>query len=134
MKKMFTGVIIIGILMTGCNAAPLSRMPGGQNFVRLQTEQTVDNRSIKVIKVTKDLKTGDIGQITVQGRAGVIYKIVSTYKVDNRTFTANQSKAAGKDGIVTWSWRVSEKTNPGTYPLTITGDGTTLLSSYTVTK
>ncbi|MCX8131812.1 MAG: hypothetical protein N3I35_17165 [Clostridia bacterium] len=134
MKKLIFCLLLLPAILSACNTGYLTRMPDGQDFVRLQTEQIDSRDGIKILSAKKEVKAGEKVEFTVQGKAGAEYEIASTYVLDSKTYTAYQSKTADKEGTVSWSWRVNEKTKPGTYAITITGDGTTLLSSYTVTK
>lgn len=87
---------------------------------------------ISIIRSVTDVNRGDIGFITIQGRPGVKYTIRSSFKIGNRTIPVTQWRIGDSKGFVIFNWVVGGDTVPGTYPITISGDGETINLSHTV--
>ncbi|MDP4180546.1 MAG: thermonuclease family protein [Bacillota bacterium] len=98
------------------------------------TPSKAPQSSIKQVAIADTVRRGQYASIKIQGKAGVTYNIIVTYKSGPSTAEGLVSKAAGNDGIVSWTWKVGSKTTPGMYPITISGDGNTLTTYFTVTK
>lgn len=68
-----------------------------------------------------------------------IYKMLdiiikSSYKKGNKIFNVSQRRTADTNGAVTFIWAVNKETVPGTYPITIMGEGKILNLYQTVVK
>lgn len=87
---------------------------------------------LKIIKAANDLRLGEMGSITIQGRPGVRYTIIAYYSLGKEPLEAKQQRTTDEFGQATFLWTVSEKTVPGTYLVTITGDGRTINAQHTV--
>ncbi len=134
MKRVILGVAVISLLMSGCSSDRQMKTPGEEDFINLQSEQGAYSGGLKVISSTKGVKAGEKSQITVQGSAGRVYEIISTYRAGEKLYTVRSTKTADKEGKVSWNWIVSPDTLPGIYPITISGNGAEILSSYSVKK
>ncbi|MDP4091692.1 MAG: hypothetical protein Q8930_20810 [Bacillota bacterium] len=87
---------------------------------------------ITVIRAITTLRPGDAGLITIQGRPGVKYTLSSTFRIGNRTTAVSQWRVGDSRGHATFNWFVGLDSVPGTYPITIRGDGEVLRLSHTV--
>ncbi|RCX15451.1 hypothetical protein DFR58_11331 [Anaerobacterium chartisolvens] len=132
MRRVFIGMAVISLLLSGCGLQRQTKTPGEEDFIKLQHEQGAYGRGLNVISSIKDVKAGERSQITVQGDAGGVYEIISTYRVGEKSYTVRSTKMADREGRVSWDWIVSPDTLPGIYPITISGNGAEILSSYSV--
>jgi hypothetical protein len=87
---------------------------------------------LRVIKADNELKHGEIGTITIQGKPRVTYTIIAAYSKGNKALEAKQQRTADEFGQATFIWTVSKETVPGTYLVTITGGGRSLELNHTV--
>lgn len=136
MLKKFTVLLLIlsATMVSGCSRNNVSDMPKAQGMTRLKTEQTMDVGGLKMTGKTPPVRRGETFTITMQGRPGITYTVVGTYKRNGKTLTAYQNANADKNGIIRWSWVIAADTDPGIYPLMITGGDDTFVSSYQVLK
>lgn len=93
---------------------------------------TSNTSAIKVISCTKSVKPGNNGSVKIRGTAGTEYSINVYYGSGPSRAKGLENKTAGKDGTVTWSWKVGTNTKPGKYEITVSGGGETLSLSFTV--
>lgn len=81
---------------------------------------------LMVIKDVTELNRGDTGSITIQGQPLSKYIIKSSYVRGTTIFNANKQITTDANGIGTFTWIVSKETEPGVYPIIISGNGRTL--------
>lgn len=129
-----TLIIVPILLMSGCSQRNGTDTPGEIELTRLQAEETMDMGGLKLVSKSHPARLGETFTITAQGRGGVTYTITGTYRKNGRTYTAYRNATADENGLVRWSWVISADTEPGTYPLLITGGDDTFASSYQVQK
>lgn len=99
-------------------------------MVSAQPENTTGD--LRVIDSVTRVRLGQIGFITIQGTPGVKYTVTASFKTGEKTRVASQWRIADERGRATFLWSVNPDTVPGTYPVTITGNGTTISLSHTV--
>jgi hypothetical protein len=99
-------------------------------MVSSQPENTAGN--LRVIESVTRVRLGEIGFITIQGTPGVRYTVTSSFKTGEKTRSASQWRITDESGRATFLWSVNPDTVPGTYPVTISGDGRTINISHTV--
>lgn len=80
------------------------------------------------------MRLGEEAGVTIQGRPDTTYYISSTFMRSKRMVTAMEHRDSPADGKITFRWRVSPDTIPGTYPVIISGGGDTIRIQYTVTQ
>ena len=96
---------------------------------------TITNgQDIQVISLTSPIVRGQNASITIQGTPGVEYTINVIYKSGPSTAKGLEPKIAGQDGLVTWSWKISPQTTPGTWNIEITGGGASITVPFIVTE
>lgn len=137
MKLRLIGILAGLLLLIGCSGktpeitGPESYHPSG-DMARLGVQVPGGVDDIRLISMTPRIRLGAAGRMTIQGKPGVRYSITATYRIQNDTVSAYETRTAGADGIVIWTWAVNFNTAPGRYPITVSGGGRTLNTSYTV--
>jgi hypothetical protein len=125
-------LLILLMVLAGCSVDKPDEMPPLRRLNQFQNIQANEFAEIKVVKSSTTVKVGGTASITIQGTPGTVYDITSTYRHDNQLVTSVQSKTADASGIVTFNWVIGARTASGSYPLSVTGGGKTLISYYTV--
>lgn len=136
MKKLLIGMLAFTLLLAGCSYGLATRntpAPRENGVSQIGYTTTVSPAQIRLVSTNPQVRRGGNMSIMIQGQPGVHYNITSTFRQGGRNVTASDSKPAGPDGTVVWSWNVRADTQPGVYPLTISGGGRILITSYTVT-
>ena len=70
--------------------------------------------------------------VKIKGSPNTKYSISVEYSSGTSTADGLKTKYSNSDGYVTWTWHVGGKTNPGTFPITVTGGGKTKKVFFTV--
>lgn len=138
MKKKLILTLATIVLLAGCSAEQEPELVRMHKLMRLENIQQADLDSIRIIDITSRIRPGDTGSVTIKGKPGTRYSITATYKLKRATISesvrAFEGKDSGNDGKVTWTWKVDANTEPGTYPIAISGGGQTLRTAYTVVR
>ncbi|HPF55090.1 MAG TPA: hypothetical protein PLV03_00990 [Clostridiales bacterium] len=96
---------------------------------------TVTNvQDIQIISLTSPIVHGQDATITIKGTPGVKYTIQVIYKSGASEASGLEPKTAGSNGMVTWSWKVSSRTTPGTWSIEIAGGGASVTVPFVVTE
>lgn len=133
LKTLVTIVIIC--MLSACSPSGKPREIGQQNLSLLQAQQQgANNAEIRLVGVRSPIKRGETCSLTIQGQEGAVYSVSATYLLKRNMTTAFEAKEAGAGGFITWTWYVDGGTAPGTYPITITGGGRTINTTYIVTE
>lgn len=138
MKIKLCFIFIILAAVTGCvgTAKPQTpqtpQIPQQQEYGLLEVQPPPSPEKLKLVDIKTPVKQGEEGSITVQGQPDTVYSITSTFLVGRDMVTSYEHKTSSLNGTVTWRWRVRTNTAPGSYPVTITGGGRTLKTTYTV--
>lgn len=134
MKNLFIYITFVFLFVSGCASKPESEMPPEQKFSRVEVQIPVSTEDIRIVEAKTQVTRGNYGSITIQGQVGQNYSITATYRNGQKILTATQTGIADSNGQVAWTWFVSPDTAVGTYPITISGGGKSLVTSYTVTQ
>lgn len=133
MKTKIRYILLIILLIFGTLLSTKIFMTGISTKTANASAKTINpSYALKVIKAVNELKHGEMGSITIQGRPGVKYEIIAYYSLGKEPLEARQQRTTDEFGQATFIWTVSNKTVPGTYLITITGDGRTINSQHTV--
>ena len=89
-------------------------------------------KKLAVVSYTETVSAGEAASITIQGKPHTQYSITVRYKSGPSKAAGLEAKTAGADGRVSWSWKVGSRTTPGSYPISISGDGESISVSFTV--
>jgi len=126
-------LILTIMVLTACRADPDSDIPSPVRLQQIQSEQSPIS-DIQIIGGNTTVKPGEDASLIIKGDPGLDYRINSTYSIEGRVYNTQQLAKAGEDGKVSWTWNVSENTDPGTYPITISYGDKTFFTSYTVER
>jgi hypothetical protein len=132
MMRIITVLIAVLLLISGCTYVKRSEMPPENQYSKLQMQIPANSEEIRIIESKVYVARGEIAKITIQAKAGTNYSISASYNYGNNKFTSEQTKKAGADGIVSFTWEVKPETIPGTYMALITGGGRFLSTTYIV--
>lgn len=124
--------VLVMSLLTGCSTSIRPENVKEIQYSRLQENAKPDVEGLRIISANTRVSNEQYASISIIGKPGVTYSISSIYKWGRNDVEAFEKKKAGNDGIVTWIWQVRSNTAPGTYPITISGGGQKLETSYTV--
>jgi hypothetical protein len=90
--------------------------------------------TLRIIASSTNLRRGDLGYITIQGKPSTSYNIHTTYQRGDRTVRVSQMRLTDANGRATFNWVVEDGTAVGTNTATITGGGETITTTHTVTE
>jgi len=90
--------------------------------------------SLRIVSANTNLRRGDLGFITIQGKPGVSYTIRTTYQLGDRRVGVSQMRVADLNGNATFNWVVENETATGTNTATISGGGESINTTHTVTQ
>lgn len=83
-------------------------------------------------KLTSPISKGKNATIEIQGKPNTNYHISVKYSTNTSTAKGLEDKVTDENGIVHWTWKVGTNTKPGTYNITISGDGITKQFAFVV--
>lgn len=133
MKIKLRYIFFVILLILSFNIAKKLILPSAVTTeVTVKIEDANYIHELRMLKSTNALRRGEIGTITIQGYPRTKYTIKSTYAKGIKTFEVTQQRTSDEYGQVTFLWSVAQDTSPGTYPVTIKGDGKTLNLYHTV--
>ena len=78
------------------------------------------------------VKRGEYATVKFRGAANTKYTITVFYSSGASTADGLGTKTSDSGGNVSWTWKVGNKTNPGTYRIQVTGNGKTQSVNFTV--
>lgn len=132
MKLKLACTLLIIFALTGCGAKARTELPPTVRLSQLRADQPFAAGNIKLVRAVNSIRQGRSGTLTIQGQPGTVYNAAATYRIGDKLVTTVESKTSDADGYATWNWPVSSRTEPGTYPITISGGGKTLITQYAV--
>ena len=113
--------ILLIVLLTACeNDNSASHLSSGYINYNFQENVVKSGDLIDVVYFKSEVKAGSYGEIVVCGEPNTEYKITVKYKDNISKSKSLVNKISDKNGIVSWSWKTSAKTKPGTYKVEIT--------------
>ena len=125
-------LVLLMCLLTGCKTSTQPEGVKQIQYSRLMGNTEPAFEGIRIISANTRVTYEQYASISILGKPGVTYSISSNYKWGKNDVTAFEKKKAGNDGIVTWLWQIKSNSAPGTYPITISGGGQEIKTSYTV--
>ena len=75
---------------------------------------------------------GEYATVKYRGAANTKYTITVYYSSGASTADGLGTKTSDSSGNVSWTWKVGNKTKPGTYRIQVTGSGKTQTVNFTV--
>lgn len=72
---------------------------------------------------TNYVEAGGNATVTIQGKPSTLYDIDVVYSSVSSSAEGLESKQSDENGIVTWEWKVGQKTTPGIHTITVRGGG-----------
>lgn len=87
---------------------------------------------ILITSITSSVNAGETASVSIQGAPNTEYYITVTYKSGKSTAAGLEAKTSDGNGNVSWSWEVGAKTSSGTYPISISGGGTSAKTEFTI--
>lgn len=76
---------------------------------------------IKLIKLTTPIKAGDEATLEIQGLPETEFDISVRYGSTTSTAKGLENKTSGKDGKVSWTWKVGTNTSAGEHTIYVYG-------------
>lgn len=87
------------------------------------TESPTEKTSIDFIRYPETAHRNEKVTVKIQGEPYTTYSITVTYSSGPSTAAGLRSKESDASGYVSWTWKVGGRTSFGTYPITVTGGG-----------
>jgi len=151
MKSLFPFLfcLVITLLFLGCNRDPdayvsvltEAETTGAPTTEAGETEPPHTDESLSdaesplvLISLSESVSRGSNATITVKGLPGITYSIEVRYSSGISSAKGLEPKAADKNGLVSWTWRVGSKTKLGAYPITVRGNDRSAVFPFTVTE
>jgi urease alpha subunit len=131
MKNKKAYIIFLCIFTLG-NYATVKSIPTAKQLNPPQTHSAVALSSLSIISSISTVNRGGTGVIIIQGAPRTQYIIRTSYSIGSRTIPVMQIRTTDKTGVATFNWIVSMETNPGTYDVSISGEGNTLKTTHIV--
>jgi micrococcal nuclease len=85
-----------------------------------QSEDQLNHSNIEIISVTSPIKTNQEATLEARVTPDAVANIQVKYKGGASSAAGLESKQANAEGFVSWSWKVSPVTSPGTWTVTVT--------------
>lgn len=79
--------------------------------------------SITIVSYPKSVRRNEDATVVVKGKPNTKYYITVTYSSGASTADGLNAKYSNSSGYVSWTWHVGGKTNPGTFSITVSGNG-----------
>jgi hypothetical protein len=102
------------------------------------TSTTLGGVPLTVESLTSPISRGSTASLTIKTAPGAQCTITVLYKSGPSSSAGLGPQTAGADAMVTWSWKVSSSTTPGTWSITVTaesgGGSNSLTISFQVTS
>ena len=96
--------------------------------------QAPSQEGIQVLAWPETVGRNETATVTIQGLPNTTYSITVNYKSGPSSAQGLEDKTSDGSGQVSWSWKVSGRTSPGTFNITVSGGGETLTLPFTVTE
>jgi micrococcal nuclease len=97
-----------------------------------QSDEQLIHTSIEIISVTSPIKANQVATLEAKVTAGAAASILVKYKGGASSAAGLESKQANTEGFVSWSWKVSSQTSPGTWSVTVTSGGEEATTDFVV--
>lgn len=131
MKNKKKYILFLGMCMLA-NHGTAKSIPTVKLLTVPQTQSTTVLSSFSILSDLSAVKRGGTGVIIIHGTPRTQYSIRTSYKLGNKTIPVMQLRTTDKTGVATFNWIVSMETVPGTYDVTISGDGNILKTTHIV--
>ena len=126
-----TKYILLLICLVG-NYSTTRSMPTVRLLTVPQSQSVTVSNSLGIIGDLSTVKRGGTGVIIIHGTPKTQYTIRTSYKLGNKIVPVMQLRTTDKTGVATFNWIVSMETTPGTYDVSISGDGNTVKTTHIV--
>jgi hypothetical protein len=91
-----------------------------------------DGSGLVLMSIRSPVRQGETCALSFRGKPDTRYTITGVYRYSDNMITSTAVKHSGDNGVVEFEWNVSERTDPGTYGIMISGGGEQITASYTV--
>lgn len=98
-----------------------------------ETEKPVQVDTITNITVTSPISQNSIATLTAKVLPNTEYDIDVYYSSGESKAEGLENKTSDANGNISWSWKVGQRTKPGTYKIVISGSGENKETKFTVT-
>jgi hypothetical protein len=126
-----TKYILLSICLIG-NYSAAKSMPTVRLLTIAHSQSVTISNSLGIIGDLSTVKRGGTGVIIIHGTPKTQYTIRTSYKLGNKVVPVMQLRTTDKTGVATFNWIVSMETIPGTYDVSISGDGNTIRTTHVV--
>lgn len=82
------------------------------------TESELPLGSLELLTLTETVSAGKKASVTVKGLPNTEYRITVTYSSVSQA-KGLENKYSDESGVISWTWRVGNKTKPGKYKIEI---------------
>jgi len=120
------------ITLSGCTSASADKSFKVERLSVTDGGATSRYNKIIILTVPGDAQRGEMANLEIEGIAGISYTATATYRVNYEKRTSYKTIVAPKSGIVIWNFKIDSNTNPGVYPIHISGGGQEINTSYRV--
>lgn len=106
-----------------------------ENYEReegLHDEVIHASTNVEIISVTSPIAANQLATVNAKVPSGATASIRVDYKSGASSASGLEDKQADAEGNVSWSWKVSPNTTPGTCSITVTSHGESITTDFTV--
>jgi len=157
MKKILVPIIALIIVFTGCGESTeksnSEKETGNSSTTTVATTtiattttattkvteksvevqaQTVE-QALSLVSITNHLQRNTDATITIKGKPNTEYNIDVHYSSIS-TAAGLENAKSDANGVVSWTWQIGGKTNPGNYYINISGGDEQLKVDFTVSE
>lgn len=132
MKRVILITLLFVLPLSGCISSTKGTNSEFERVVARNGGSVSSFDGIILLTVPGDVQRGEMANLEIQGKPGVKYTATATYRVNSEKRTTYRTIAAPKSGIVIWNIKIDAHTNPGVYPIHISGGGQEINTSYRV--
>jgi micrococcal nuclease len=97
-----------------------------------QSDEQLVHTNIEIISVTSPIKANKEATLEARVTPDEVASIIVRYKGGESSAAGLESKQANAEGFVSWSWKVSPLTSPGTWTVTVTSGGEEVTTDFVV--
>ncbi len=131
-------ILLLVFVLTSCQSGDLMTLYSEGETTVVTTEAVTEAPelpvgSLKLIALTESVPAGRKASVTVQGLPDTEYSITVTYESVSHA-KGLEGKVSDTNGVVSWEWRVGNRTKPGKYKIEIQCKTEKITLFFTVTE
>lgn len=130
---LFVGAILLkNEIYVNRQDSPITSYNNSAVQAKFQTVGFDTATAITIVNACTTVKRGENGFITLKGNSNESFTIKTSFVKGDEIINVRKKVTADEKGNVTFSWKVSKETVPGTYPVIISNETSSIKLSHKV--